>query len=150
MFAENISNVHNKYRPDAMIKTEARSIPASKHNREDKDISYAKLTHNVMCDSEWGCPSHMRSGGLGGRGVVPNRGRLGCILRRLELLALIRLILDLRVFWVTQSRARLWGNLITKLTNRWKKYEEREKGKIHTNHTMPKWWLTEAGVMLPN
>ncbi len=150
MFAENISNVHNKYRPDAMIKTEARSIPASKHNREDKDISYAKLTHNVMCDSERGCPSHMRSGGLGGRGVVPNRGRLGCIVRRLELLALIRLIPDLRVFWVTQSRARLWGNLITKLTNRWKKYEEREKGKSHTNHTMPKWWLTEAGVMLPN
>lgn len=72
MFAQNISNVDNKYRPDAVIKTEPRSIPAIKQNREDKDISYAKLTHNVMCDSKRGCPSHMRSGGLSGRGVVPN------------------------------------------------------------------------------
>lgn len=116
-----------RYTLDGVINTKAWGIETSKRQREDKDISYAKLTHNVTCDSNRGCPSHMWSGGPGSGGDVPNRGQLGCILRQFELLALIPLIRDLGAFRVTQSRARLWGNLITKLTNRWMKTRGKEK-----------------------
>lgn len=74
----------NRRELDGEIKTTRKGTAMGKHRREeDKDISYAKLAHNVMCDSSGCCPSHTQRGVLGGReaqrgcwGELPNRGRL--------------------------------------------------------------------------
>lgn len=127
---ENNTNIDKKkYWPGAMIRQQQEAFRRANTTEKTK-IFPMQSSHTMSCvianetvQVTWG------AGVWTAGGDVPNRGRLGCILCRLELLALIRLIPDLRVFRVTQSRARLWGNLITKLTNRWKKMKRERKGK---------------------
>lgn len=65
----------NKYEPDGEIKRKCED-PAGEQTlqREDKDISYAKLTHNVACDSGGCCPSHTQRGFWDGRVLGSGKG----------------------------------------------------------------------------
>lgn len=58
----------NKYEPDDEIKRKCEDpVGEQTLEREDKDISYAKLTHNVVCDSGGCRPSHTQRGFWDGR-----------------------------------------------------------------------------------
>lgn len=58
----------NKYEPDGEIKRKREDLVGEQTlQREDKDISYAKLTHNVARDSGGCRPSHTQRGFWDGR-----------------------------------------------------------------------------------
>lgn len=64
---------NSKYELDSKIKEKARKHRSKQTWQWDKDISYAKLAHNVMCDSNESCPSHTQGGWWG------DRNEVGCL-----------------------------------------------------------------------
>lgn len=60
----------SKYKLDSKIKEKHENKQTSQW---DKDISYAKLAHNVMCDTDESRPSHTQGGWWG------DRNEVGCL-----------------------------------------------------------------------